>query len=50
MAFCTPSSRAKNNATATDYISTIEMVKEKVKENFGVELELEVKIVGENID
>ena len=40
----------KNNATATDYISTIEMVKETVKENFGVELELEVKIVGENID
>lgn len=38
----------KNNATATDYISTIEMVKKAVKENFGVELELEVKIVGEN--
>lgn len=38
----------KNNATATDYINTIEMVKKIVKENFGVELELEVKIVGEN--
>ena len=38
----------KNNATATDYINTIEMVKKTVKENFGVELELEVKIVGEN--
>lgn len=38
----------KNNATATDYISTIEMVKSTVKENFGIELELEVKIVGEN--
>ena len=38
----------KNNATATDYINTIEMVKKVVKENFGVELELEVKIVGEN--
>lgn len=38
----------KNNATATDYISTIEMVKKTVKENFDVELELEVKIVGEN--
>ncbi|TQR21501.1 UDP-N-acetylmuramate dehydrogenase [Psychrobacillus vulpis] len=38
----------KDNATATDYISTIEMVKEAVKENFGIELELEVKIVGEN--
>lgn len=38
----------KNNATATDYIQTIEMVKEKVKEQFGIELDLEVKIVGEN--
>ena len=38
----------KNNATATDYIQTIEMVQAKVKEQFGVELELEVKIVGEN--
>ena len=38
----------KNNATATDYIRTIEMVRTKVKEQFGVELELEVKIVGEN--
>jgi len=38
----------KNNATATDYIQTIEMVRTKVKEQFGVELELEVKIVGEN--
>ena len=38
----------KNNATATDYISTIEMVKKAVKENFDIELELEVKIVGEN--
>ncbi|MFJ5770674.1 UDP-N-acetylmuramate dehydrogenase [Psychrobacillus sp. NPDC093180] len=40
----------KNNATATDYISTIEMVKSAVKKNFDVELELEVKIVGENVD
>lgn len=40
----------KNNATATDYISTIEMVKKAVQENFGIELELEVKIVGENIE
>ncbi|WP_342599277.1 UDP-N-acetylmuramate dehydrogenase [Psychrobacillus sp. FSL H8-0483] len=38
----------KNNATATDYISTIEMVKKTVKENFDIDLELEVKIVGEN--
>ena len=40
----------KNNATATDYIQTIEMVKSKVKDVFGIELELEVKIVGENVD
>ncbi|AYC30397.1 UDP-N-acetylmuramate dehydrogenase [Paenisporosarcina cavernae] len=38
----------KNNATATDYIQTIDMVRSTVKEKFGVELELEVKIVGEN--
>ena len=38
----------KNNATATDYIQTIEMVQTKVKEQFGIELELEVKIVGES--
>ncbi|AOV06634.1 UDP-N-acetylmuramate dehydrogenase [Sporosarcina ureilytica] len=37
----------KHNATATDYIQTIEMVKAEVKKTFGVELELEVKIVGE---
>ncbi|WP_096435027.1 UDP-N-acetylmuramate dehydrogenase [Alteribacter populi] len=38
----------KTNATATDYISTIQMVKNTVKETFGVDLELEVKIVGED--
>ncbi|KZE37022.1 UDP-N-acetylenolpyruvoylglucosamine reductase [Bhargavaea cecembensis] len=37
----------KNGATATDYIRTIEMVRDAVKSNFGVDLELEVKIVGE---
>jgi len=37
----------KGDATASDYIRTIEMVKAKVKQVFGVELELEVKIVGE---
>ncbi|TMW73441.1 UDP-N-acetylmuramate dehydrogenase [Alteribacter natronophilus] len=37
----------KSNATATDYISTIDMVRKTVKDTFGVELELEVKIVGE---
>ena len=37
----------KDKATAWDYIQTIEMVKAEVKKQFGVELELEVKIVGE---
>lgn len=37
----------KNNATALDYIQTIEMVKKEVKNRFDVDLELEVKIVGE---
>ncbi|WP_318617871.1 UDP-N-acetylmuramate dehydrogenase [Sporosarcina sp. YIM B06819] len=37
----------KNNATASDYIQTIDMVKAEVKKNFDVDLELEVKIVGE---
>lgn len=38
----------KGNATATDYIETIEMVQRVVKEKFDVDLELEVKIVGED--
>ena len=38
----------KGNATATDYIETIRMVQRVVKEKFDVELELEVKIVGED--
>ncbi|WP_042477030.1 UDP-N-acetylmuramate dehydrogenase [Bacillus ndiopicus] len=38
----------KNNATATDYIETIQMVQRVVKEKFDVDLELEVKIVGED--
>ncbi|MGG1557835.1 UDP-N-acetylmuramate dehydrogenase [Geobacillus thermoleovorans] len=37
----------KNNATAADYIATIDMVRKTVKEKFGVDLELEVKIIGE---
>jgi len=37
----------KTNATASDYIQTIEMVKAEVKKKFDVDLELEVKIVGE---
>ena len=39
----------KNNATASDYIETIEMVRTEVKKTFGVDLELEVKIVGEEL-
>ena len=39
-----------NNATATDYIATIEMVRKKVKETFGVELELEAKVIGEELE
>ncbi|PID22120.1 UDP-N-acetylenolpyruvoylglucosamine reductase [Sporosarcina sp. P3] len=39
----------KNNATAADYIQTIEMVKSEVKKNFGIDLEMEVKIVGEEL-
>ncbi|WP_416148476.1 UDP-N-acetylmuramate dehydrogenase [Salipaludibacillus sp. HK11] len=38
----------KNEATATDYIETINLVRDTVKEKFGVELELEAKIVGED--
>lgn len=37
----------KGNATATDYLRTIEMVRSTVKKEFGVELELEAKIVGD---
>lgn len=37
----------KGGATATDYINTIKMVQATVKEKFDVDLELEVKIVGE---
>lgn len=37
----------KDQATASDYIQTIEMVKAEVKKTYDVELELEVRIVGE---
>lgn len=39
----------KGDATATDYIDTIHMVQKAVKEKFGVDLETEVKIVGEDL-
>ena len=38
----------KNNATAKDYIETIQMVQRIVKEKFDIDLEMEVKIVGED--
>ncbi len=40
----------KNNATATEYISVIELVQKTVKDKFGVFLEREVKIIGEDAD
>ncbi|WP_026022603.1 UDP-N-acetylmuramate dehydrogenase [Kurthia senegalensis] len=36
-------------ATATDYIETIHMVQRVVKEKFGISLETEVKIVGDDV-
>ncbi|WP_182200696.1 UDP-N-acetylmuramate dehydrogenase [Paraliobacillus salinarum] len=38
----------KNNATASEYIAVIEMVQRTVKEKFGVDLEREVRIIGED--
>ncbi|MBS4208661.1 UDP-N-acetylmuramate dehydrogenase [Bacillus sp. FJAT-50079] len=37
-----------DNSTATDYISLIRHVQKTVKEKFDVELETEVRIIGEN--
>lgn len=36
-----------DNATASDYIGLIHHVRETVKDKFGVELETEVEIIGE---
>ncbi|RWZ54945.1 UDP-N-acetylmuramate dehydrogenase [Halobacillus fulvus] len=38
----------KNNASTSDYISLIEHVQRTVKEKFGVDLEREVRIIGED--
>ncbi len=38
----------KDNATTADYIALIEHVQKTVKEKFGVELEREVRILGED--
>lgn len=40
----------KSGATASDYIQTIQMVQAEVKRNYGIDLEMEVKIVGEEAD
>ncbi|ARI76624.1 UDP-N-acetylmuramate dehydrogenase [Halobacillus mangrovi] len=40
----------KDNATTKDYISLIEHVQRTVKEKFGVDLEREVRIIGEDQD
>lgn len=37
-----------DDATATDYVELIEHVQKTVKANFGVDLETEVKIIGED--
>ena len=39
-----------DNATATEYIALIKHVQKTVKEKFGVELEREVRIIGEDVD
>lgn len=39
-----------DNATASDYISLIEHVQKTVKEKFGVTLEREVRIIGEDLE
>src|SRR5699024_9297251 len=38
-----------DNATASDYISLIQLTQTTVKEKFNVNLETEVKIIGEDI-
>ncbi|UOQ45983.1 UDP-N-acetylmuramate dehydrogenase [Halobacillus salinarum] len=40
----------KDNATTSDYISLIEHVQSTVKEKFGVDLEREVRIIGEDLE
>ncbi len=40
----------KDSATARDYISLIEHVQKTVKEKFDVELEREVRIIGEDLE
>lgn len=40
----------KGGATAADVLGLIEYVKKTVKEHFGVELEPEVRLVGEHTE
>ena len=37
-----------DNGTATDYVQLIALVQERVRQQFGVSLETEVRIIGEN--
>ena len=39
---------ARGSATATDVLSLIDVVKQRVKSARGIELETEVKILGES--
>ncbi|HLR74278.1 MAG TPA: UDP-N-acetylmuramate dehydrogenase, partial [Virgibacillus sp.] len=38
----------KDNATADEYIALIRHVQKTVKERFNIDLEREVRIIGEN--
>ncbi|MDO9536531.1 MAG: UDP-N-acetylmuramate dehydrogenase [Bacillota bacterium] len=38
----------KGNATADDFLTLVDLIREKVKNIFGVELELEIRIIGGN--
>ena len=37
-----------DNATSTDYLKLIRLIQKTVKEKFGVDLEPEVKIIGDD--
>ena len=40
----------KGGATATDYLDLIHLIQEKIKEEFGLDLETEVRIIGKPND
>ena len=37
----------KGNASAADVLTLIDLVKQKVKDTYGLELELEIRVIGE---